>query len=42
MTRSVAFACAMGGNRKWKALHDMLGATYWGHPWNEEVGITVE
>jgi hypothetical protein len=38
----MAFHYAMGGNRKWKAFHDMLGATYWGHPWNEEVGIKVE
>jgi len=38
----MAFHYAMGGNRKWKAFHEMLGATYWGHPWNEEVGIAVE
>jgi len=38
----MAFHYGMGGNRKWRAFHEMLGATYWGHPWNEEVGITVE
>ena len=38
----MAFHYAIGANRHWPALHEMLGATCGGHPWNEEVGITVE
>jgi len=38
----VAYHYAMGGNRHWPAFRELLGAAYWGHPWHEEVGITVE
>ena len=38
----MAFHYAIGANRHWPEFHEMLGATCGGHPWNEEVGITVE
>ncbi len=38
----VAFHYAIGANRQWPQFAEMLGARYWGHPWNEEVGIKVE
>ncbi len=28
--------------RKWPAFAEMVGATFTGHPWNEEIGVTVE
>ena len=38
----MAFHFAIGGNPKWPEFKDFLGASYWGHPWNEEVGVKVE
>jgi len=38
----VACHFAIGGNRHWPEFHAMLGATFTGHPWNEEVGVRVE
>jgi type 1 glutamine amidotransferase len=38
----VALHYAIGANRHWPEFHEMLGATFTGHPWNEEVGIVVE
>jgi hypothetical protein len=38
----VAYHYAIGANPKWPEFHEMLGATFWGHPWNEEVGVKVE
>jgi len=38
----VACHFAIGANRHWPEFHELLGATFTGHPWNEEVGITVE
>jgi len=38
----VAYHYAIGANRHWPAFCDLLGAAYWGHPWNEEVGVVVE
>jgi hypothetical protein len=38
----VAYHFAIGANRGWPEFHEMLGATFSGHPWNEEVGVTVE
>jgi type 1 glutamine amidotransferase len=38
----VAYHYAIGANPKWAEFHEMLGATFWGHPWNEEVGVKVE
>lgn len=37
-----AFHYAIGGNGHWKEFRELLGATFDGHPWNEEVGIKVE
>lgn len=33
---------AIGGNPHWPAFHDLFGARYAGHPWNEEVGIKLD
>jgi type 1 glutamine amidotransferase len=33
---------AIGANRHWPEFHEMLGATYAGHPWHEEVGIKID
>jgi type 1 glutamine amidotransferase len=30
------------GVPKWPEFLDLLGASYWGHPWNEEVGIKLD
>lgn len=38
----VAYHFAIGANPDWPEYHELLGATYWGHPWNEEVGVRVE
>jgi len=38
----VAYHHAIGGNTHWPDFHEMLGAAYWGHPWNEEVGVKLE
>ncbi|MBN2269545.1 MAG: DUF1080 domain-containing protein [Sedimentisphaerales bacterium] len=38
----VAYHHAVGGNTHWPEFLDMLGAAYWGHPWNEEVGVKLE
>lgn len=37
-----AFHHAIGGNTHWPEFLELIGAGYWGHPWNEEVGIKVE
>ena len=36
-----AFHHAIGVD-KWPEFLDLLGASYWGHPWNEEVGIKLD
>jgi len=36
-----AFHHAIGVN-KWPEFLDLLGASYWGHPWNEEVAIKID
>ena len=33
---------AIGANRQWPGFHELLGATFTGHPWNEEVGVRVD
>jgi type 1 glutamine amidotransferase len=33
---------AIGANAHWPEFRTLLGATFTGHPWNEEVGITLE
>lgn len=38
----VAYHHAIGGNTHWPEFFRMLGAAYWGHPWNEEVGVKLE
>ena len=38
----VAYHHAVGGNTHWPDFHEMLGAAYWGHPWNEEVGVKLD
>lgn len=38
----VAFHHAVGGNTHWPEFLDLLGASYWGHPWNEEVAIKID
>ena len=38
----MAIHFAIAANRNWPQFQQLLGATFTGHPWNEEVGITVE
>jgi type 1 glutamine amidotransferase len=38
----VAIHFAIGANRQWPQFHELLGATFTGHPWNEEVGVRVD
>jgi len=38
----VAYHHAIGGNNAWPEFKALIGAGYWGHPWNEEVGIKLE
>ena len=38
----VAYHHAIGGNTHWPEFHQMIGAAYWGHPWNEEVGVKLD
>jgi len=38
----MALHFAIGANGHWPEFHEMLGAKFTGHPWNEEVGVAVE
>lgn len=38
----VAIHYAIAANRHWPLFPKILGGTFTGHPWNEEVGVTVE
>jgi len=38
----VAYHHAIGGNTHWPEFFELLGAAYWGHPWNEEVGVKLD
>jgi hypothetical protein len=38
----VAYHYAASANRDWPQFRDLLGATFTGHPWNEEVAVLVE
>ena len=38
----VAYHHAVGGNTSWPAFAELLGAGYWGHPWNEEIGVELD
>ncbi len=33
---------AIAANRQWPEFRELLGATFTGHPWTEEVGVAVE
>ncbi len=33
---------AIAANRHWPEFQELFGATFTGHPWTEEVGVTVE
>jgi len=33
---------AIAANRHWPEFKELFGATFIGHPWNEEIGVTVE
>ncbi len=38
----VAIHFAVAANRNWPEFRELVGATFTGHPWNEEIGVTVE
>jgi type 1 glutamine amidotransferase len=38
----VAYHHAIAGNTHWPEFQELLGAGYWGHPWNEEVGVELD
>ncbi len=38
----VAYHFAIGANAHWPEFHQLLGAAFTGHPWNEEVAVMVE
>jgi len=38
----VAIHYAIAANRHWPEFRDLFGATFTGHPWNEEVGVKVD
>ncbi len=38
----VAVHFAIAANRQWPQFKDLIGGTFTGHPWNEEVAVTVE
>lgn len=38
----VAYHYAIGANAHWPEFRELLGATFIGHPWNEEVAVLVE
>jgi len=38
----VAVHYAIGGNAHWPEFRQMIGGKFTGHPWNEEIGVTVE
>jgi type 1 glutamine amidotransferase len=38
----VAIHFAIGANRHWPEFRQLLGGTFTGHPWNEEVGLRIE
>lgn len=33
---------AIAANRQWPEFKELFGATFTGHPWTEEIGVTVE
>jgi len=38
----VAYHFAIGANPRWPAFQELLGGTFTGHPWNEEVAVLNE
>jgi type 1 glutamine amidotransferase len=38
----VSIHFAIAANRQWPEFKQLFGATFTGHPWNEEIGVTVE
>jgi type 1 glutamine amidotransferase len=38
----IAYHHAIGGNTHWPEFQELIGAGYWGHPWNEEVGVKLD
>jgi hypothetical protein len=38
----VSLHYAIAGNAHWPQFQELLGGKFTGHPWNEEVGVTVE
>lgn len=38
----VSIHFAIAANRHWPEFRELFGATFTGHPWNEEIGVTVE
>lgn len=38
----VAYHFSIGANNHWPEFKELLGASYWGHPWNEEVGVKLD
>jgi type 1 glutamine amidotransferase len=38
----IAYHHAIGGNTHWPEFQQLIGAGYWGHPWNEEVGVKLD
>jgi len=38
----VSIHFAIAANRHWPEFRELFGATFTGHPWTEEVGVTVE
>lgn len=38
----MAFHFAIGANAHWPEFRELLGASFTGHPWNEEVAVMVE
>ena len=38
----VAYHYAIGANAHWPEFRELLGATFRGHPWNEEVAVRAE
>jgi len=38
----VALHFAIAGNAHWPEFQQLIGARFTGHPWNEEIGVTVE
>jgi type 1 glutamine amidotransferase len=39
---AVCLHFAIAANRHWPEFKELFGATFTGHPWTEEVGVTVE